>query len=202
MLEQIAGWAAPAATMVAAVMTASNLGARVTGWGFIVFTVGSLAWCVVALTTDQSNLLWTNGLLVLVNLLGVWRWLGRQARYDDGAASAAAASRAPSRTTLTPLSRVIGASVTGRDATALGQVVDAMVRCEDGAIAYLVVTDGGLGGVGETLYALDASETDLQADGVAVRLDAADLRRRQPLDKDGWPSVLSPAHLGDATRQG
>ena len=196
MLDQIAGWAAPAATMVAAVMTASNLGARVTGWGFIVFTVGSLAWCAVALTSGQSNLLWTNGLLVAVNLLGVWRWLGRQARYDEGAAAAAEASRAPSRSTLTPLSGMAGANVIGRNGIVLGQVVDAMIRCEDGAIAYLVISDGGLGGVGETLYALDATEAELRADGVGVRLDATALRRREPLNKTGWPSALSPAHLG------
>ena len=60
---------APAATMIAAVMTASNLGARVTGWGFVVFTVGSIAWCLVALTSGQANLLWTNGFLILVNVL-------------------------------------------------------------------------------------------------------------------------------------
>ena len=79
---ETAGWLAPAATMIAAMMTAANLGARVTGWGFVVFTVGSIGWCAIALSTGQQNLLWTNGFLTLVNGVGIWRWLGRKARSE------------------------------------------------------------------------------------------------------------------------
>ena len=45
-MESIAGWVAPVATTIAALMTASNLGSRITGYGFIVFTVGyaSIGW--------------------------------------------------------------------------------------------------------------------------------------------------------------
>lgn len=39
MIADLAGWAAPAATMIAAMMTAFNFGARITGWGFVAFTV-------------------------------------------------------------------------------------------------------------------------------------------------------------------
>src|SRR6202007_1871385 len=85
---ETAGWLAPAATMIAAMMTAANLGARVTGWGFVVFTVGSIGWCAIALSTGQQNLLWTNGFLTLVNGVGIWRWLGRKARYEAGGKSA------------------------------------------------------------------------------------------------------------------
>ena len=92
MLEHAAGWVAPIATAVAAIMTAVNLGARVTGWGFVVFLIGSLAWCAVGASTGQTNLLLTNGFLSLVNLIGIWRWLGRQARYEKGGAEAAEAS--------------------------------------------------------------------------------------------------------------
>ncbi len=42
-MESILNWVAPIATIVAALMTASNLGAKITGAGFIVFTVGSIA---------------------------------------------------------------------------------------------------------------------------------------------------------------
>ena len=50
-MEEAAGWIAPAATMIAAMMTASNLGARVTGWGFAVFLLGSICWAIVALAS-------------------------------------------------------------------------------------------------------------------------------------------------------
>jgi len=40
-MESIATWVAPIATTIAALMTASNLGSRITGYGFIVFTTAS-----------------------------------------------------------------------------------------------------------------------------------------------------------------
>jgi hypothetical protein len=63
-MESIATWLAPIATTIAALMTASNLGTRITGWGFVVFTIGSLAWLALGIATGQSNLLWQNIILV------------------------------------------------------------------------------------------------------------------------------------------
>lgn len=87
-MEEIAGWVAPVATTVAAVMVALNLGARITGFGFIVFCIGSIAWGLVGLASDQPNLIWQNAALLVINLIGVWRWLGLRARYEKGAARA------------------------------------------------------------------------------------------------------------------
>lgn len=91
-MEQAANWVAPIATTLAAVMVAANLGARTTGYGFIVFSVGSIAWLLVGLGTGQMNLVWQNAILLLVNIFGIWRWLGLQARYEKGAATATTAS--------------------------------------------------------------------------------------------------------------
>ena len=74
-MEDIAKWVAPIATTVAALMTASNLGARITGWGFVVFTVGSLAWLTLGIVTEQPNLLWQNVILTLLNLFGIWLYI-------------------------------------------------------------------------------------------------------------------------------
>lgn len=81
-------------------MTAANLGARLTGWGFVVFTFGSIAWTIVGLTSGQTNLIASNGFLTLVNVVGIWRWLGRQRKYEDGGRSAREASRRSSEPTL------------------------------------------------------------------------------------------------------
>ena len=43
-MDQTVSWIATAATIIAACFTASNLGSRVTGIGFIIFTIGSIAW--------------------------------------------------------------------------------------------------------------------------------------------------------------
>ena len=70
-MEEVAGWVAPVATMLAAMITAANLGARITGSGFVVFLVGSIAWVAVAATSGQANLLWSNLFLTLVNVVGI-----------------------------------------------------------------------------------------------------------------------------------
>lgn len=177
-------------------MTASNLGPRVTGWGFVVFTVGSIGWCLVALASKQPNLLWTNGFLTLVNLVGVWRWLGRQARYADGGAKALAESAPAPSPTLMPLTRVTGAGLTTADQGEAGRIVDAMVRCDDLRLAYFVASDGGIGGLGERLYAVGAEEVTLSEQGVALRAQAIELPKREPIVPSAWPAQLSPAHLG------
>lgn len=91
-MEQIANWVAPIATTIAAIMVAANLGTRLTGYGFIVFSVGSIAWMAIGWYTDQANLVWQNAFLLLVNIVGIWRWLGLRARYEKGAQVATDAS--------------------------------------------------------------------------------------------------------------
>ncbi|WP_395942889.1 PRC-barrel domain containing protein [Brevundimonas sp.] len=196
-MESLAGWLAPVATAIAAVMTASNLGPRMTGWGFVVFVFGSISWCAVALATDQSNLLWANGFLTLVNLIGVWRWLGRQARYARGGALARARSADAATPTLAPLSGLVGAAVVGSDGKAFGQVVEAMVRCDTLQPDYLVVSIGGVAGVGETLHALGDAEFDYAQGQVRSRLSRVALERRRALTAGDWPMQLRDA-LGES----
>jgi len=87
-MEQAANWVAPIATTIAALMVAVNAGSKITGYGFIVFCVGSIAWATVGFTTGQMNLVWQNGILLVINLIGVWQWLGLRARYEKGAQAA------------------------------------------------------------------------------------------------------------------
>ena len=84
-METAANWVAPIATTIAAIMVAANLGSRLTGYGFIVFSVGSIGWMAVGWYNDQPNLVWQNAILLLVNLVGIWRWLGLRVRYEKGA---------------------------------------------------------------------------------------------------------------------
>jgi len=188
MMQAVTGWVAPVATAAAAVMTASNLGPRMTGWGFVVFFVGSVCWCLVALQTDQNNLLWTNGFLTLVNLAGVWRWLGRQTRYERASANASAASQKSETPDLLPLGALIGARVRGRDDQPVGQVVEAMLRRDRAALAYVVVSTGGIGGLGETLHALAADKLTLTDNGVSCDLTEEDMDGRSALSQDLWPT--------------
>lgn len=187
-LEEAANWIAPVATTIAAMMTAANLGARFTGWGFVVFFAGSIAWCAVALSTGQTNLLWTNGFLALVNVVGAWRWLGRQAVYEEGAKEASERSSASPAPSVLPVASLGGQKVKGVGGEPIGVVVDAMMRCDDATLAYVVVSEGGVGGVGERLHALHPSELRFAADGLSCDLDTAGLQSRPLVEPDAWPA--------------
>ena len=193
---QIAGWIAPAATMIAAIMTAANLGARVTGWGFAVFSVGALAWVAVGAGTGQHNLLWSNAFLLLVDLVGVWRWLGRRARYDQAADAASAKSKRVAAPTLFALAGLEGMAVRTPTGETIATTVDAMASCDEGRIVYLVVREGGVGGVGERLHALGWDEVRVSDGAMTTRLSPAALTERPTLPAGQWPASAAAAGVG------
>jgi len=186
-MEDILTWAAPAATIVAALMTASNLGAKITGAGFIVFTIGSLAWIGLGVASGNPALLWQNVVLTALNLFGIWRWLGRQAKFEDGGQHAAQSSEARQVENLFPLSSVTSAAVIGRGGEHFGNCVDAMAGRSSGRIAYLVVAEGGVGGLGERLRRLDWSEAEADGEKIEVAIDRQGFEQLDILEKDKWP---------------
>jgi hypothetical protein len=189
-MESAAGWIAPIATMIAAMITAANLGSRATGWGFVVFAVGSISWTIVGVSTGQGNLLWTNVFLTIVNGVGIWRWLIRQARYDDGGKAAeekSAGARAPN---LMSLASIAGKNLMGSDGSAIGVVVDGMVRCSDAGVAYWVISEGGTAGIGERLFGLSASELRMSEGRLTCTLTREDLCQREQLPASDWPAQL------------
>jgi hypothetical protein len=192
----VAGWIAPAATMIAAIMTAANLGARVTGWGFAVFAIGALAWIAVGASTGQQNLLWSNAFLLLVDLVGVWRWLGRRARYDQAADAATSRSEQLAAPALFPLAGLEGMPISDAAGETIATAVDAMASCEDGRIVYLVVREGGVGGVGERLHALGWNEVRVRDGAMASRLSPAVLAARPTLSIGQWPATAAAAGIG------
>jgi len=110
MAESIS-WIATVATIIAASMTAANLGSRITGYGFCLFLVGSLSWLAAGLLTGQSALTWTNAVLTFLNIFGIWRWLGRQTKVEEGARSASKASEQTPGEALFPVSVLSSAPV-------------------------------------------------------------------------------------------
>src|ERR1700748_1784166 len=138
-------WVATIATIVAASITAANLGTRITGYGFCVFLVGSLAWLADGLITGQLALTWTNGVLTVLNAFGIWRWLGRQSKVEEGARIAAETSGELPGETLFPVSLMTRAPVSRRG-TEVGHCIDAMAGCDSGRLLYVVVSQGGVAG--------------------------------------------------------
>lgn len=184
-MEDIAGWVALAATCVAALMTASNVGARVTGWGFVVFTIGAVAWIVVGLETGQTQLLWSNVFLGVVDAFGVWRWLGRRAKFSDAADAEQARSAADSYEPVFSISRIDGLPVTDANGQVIAHSVDALATCAGGTIDFFIVREGGVAGVGETLRRLPrhlvrVCDAELQTDLDTAALAKLALAETQP----------------------
>lgn len=173
--------------MIAAMMTAANLGARVTGWGFVVFVVGSVCWSLVGLSSGQTNLLATNLFLTLVNAVGIWRWLGRQKAYEDGGKSAQEKSRRKSVPTLFSAGGLAGMPVETGGRT-VGKAVEALIECRTGAISYVVVSSGT---VDETLRALPRDEIEFGCDRLTIKLDITAFHALPPLGTGDWPATAS-----------
>ena len=181
-------WSASAATLAAATMTAANLGPRITGTGFAVFAGGSLAWCLVAWRTGQDSLLITNAVLLLINMTGIWRWLGREVMLERGRQRAVARSLKAPVPSLFSASGAVGSQVYVRGGDELGRIVDLMIRCDDQALSYAVLSRGGIGGVGEELVAIPAQRLTFSEDGVRARMANGELDRLLRLERDNWPA--------------
>ena len=75
MLE-VLEWYGAIAAVIAALIVASNVSAKVTGWAFVLFVTSSMA--LVAwgfLSPDAEGIGWQNVCLLLINLFGVYRYL-------------------------------------------------------------------------------------------------------------------------------
>lgn len=191
---------ASAATVAGALMTSANLGTRITGWGFVLFALGSVAWVVAGMLEGQQSLAVTNGILLLVNGFGVWRWLGRQSRYEEGSARAAERSRRARVPTLFPTGSLVGAAVKGPDGKSRGEVVEVMLNCDDKSLAYAVVSEGGIGGAGEKLRVLAPEHLRLHDDAVSCELTDAQWNALSTIEGDRWPEAPpSPAAPATAT---
>jgi len=187
-MDDIAGWIAPIATMIAAMMTAANLGAKVTGSGFLVFTIGSICWSLVGLSTGQTNLLATNGFLTVVNLVGAWRWLGEQRRYEEGGKSAERASRRCSSDELFTATGLAGMEVDDCHGQRIGRAVEALLESASARISYLVVSRGGIGGIDETLRAVPCEVVCFAARRLSLTIDLAGFEELPVLATGDWPA--------------
>lgn len=186
-MAETISWVATVATIIAASMTAANLGSRVTGYGFVVFTFGALCWIAVGAMSDQPALLWTNVVLIVLDLFGIWRWLGRQSKVEEGARAASVASELTPGEALFPVSLLSSAPVTGRG-RALGHCIDAMAGCSSGRLDYIVVSQGGVAGVGETLRRLPWEVANVDGETVIAHLTEEQFDQLDQLPRDQWPA--------------
>ena len=187
----LVGWIATIATMIAAMMTASNLGARVTGWGFVVFSISSICWTTLGYATGQTALVATNGFLMVTNLVGIWRWLGQQTKYEDGGRSAETASQRSETPNLFTATGLIGMAVDEKGGMNLGRVVEALIECSTGRINYVVVSDERYGGLEETLRAVPLDQLRIGYTRMTLLLDGPSYLSLPALKNRDWPAYAS-----------
>ena len=72
---EILEWYATISGVIDALMLASDMGRRITGFGFILFCTMNIAWIAFAQMDDTGGLMWQNIVLFAVNLVGVWQYL-------------------------------------------------------------------------------------------------------------------------------
>lgn len=181
-------WFATAATIMAALVTASNLGARITGYGFVIFLFGSLAWLATGLLSGQPALTWTNAILTLLNLWGIWRWLGREAKLEEGGEAALEDSADERGEAIFPSSRLRGLTVKDRSGKPVAVSVDAMIGGASGRIHYLVASEGGIAGVGEQLHRVDWRFAGFRDDAIMLTMTKDQFSRLPRIEKDHWPA--------------
>ncbi|MCQ8184295.1 hypothetical protein [Parvularcula maris] len=84
-------WCATGTGIAAAIIVSLNLGARMTGWGFVIFTVSSVCWIAAALMQEEMALTVQNGVLFVINLIGVYRYLINKGRGEKSGQAAGSA---------------------------------------------------------------------------------------------------------------
>ena len=76
-------WYGAVAGVIAALLVASNISRRVSGWAFVLFVTSSIALIAWGfLGEDAAGIGWQNICLLIINLWGVYRYLIRKEDPD------------------------------------------------------------------------------------------------------------------------
>ncbi|WP_034817741.1 hypothetical protein [Hyphomonas sp. L-53-1-40] len=74
MLEALE-WIAMGTGICAAVMISADLGRKITGTAFVIFSISSTAWVAIGMAENEPPLLYQNIVLTVINFIGIYRWL-------------------------------------------------------------------------------------------------------------------------------
>ena len=66
-------WLGTLTGVLGALILALNI--PVSGWGWVLFTISSISWTIAGLALRDASLAVLQGTFIVVDLLGVWRWL-------------------------------------------------------------------------------------------------------------------------------
>jgi hypothetical protein len=95
-------WSATGTGIIAAIIVSLNLGVTKTGWGFVIFTVSSVCWIIAALMQGEMALTVQNGVLFVINVIGIYRYLINKGPDKDEKEQAAGSAGGTSTGSLAP----------------------------------------------------------------------------------------------------
>ena len=86
---------------------------------------------------------------------------------------------------------VIGKDVKNSQSESLGKIHDLVINFDNGDIAYVVISSGGVLGIGDTLHAVPwkALSLNSQADGFILNIDQAAWKNAPSFKDNDWPEV-------------
>lgn len=89
---------------------------------------------------------------------------------------------------------VIGVEVKNPQGEDLGKVEALMLDKIEGTVAYVVLSFGGLFGMGDKLFAMPWSifDYDKEEDCFVINVDKETLQNSPGFDKDHWPDMSNP----------
>ena len=86
---------------------------------------------------------------------------------------------------------VIGKDVKNSQGESLGKIHDLVINFDNGDIAYVVISSGGVLGIGDTLHAVPwkALSLNSQADGFILNIDQTAWKNAPSFKENDWPEV-------------
>lgn len=92
-----------------------------------------------------------------------------------------------------------GTPVTNMAGEDLGHIEEIMLDLRTGNVAYVVVSFGGILGIGSKLFAVpwQALQIDQDNEQVIMNVDRELLENAPGFDDDNWPQTAEPAWLGE-----
>jgi sporulation protein YlmC with PRC-barrel domain len=94
---------------------------------------------------------------------------------------------------------LIGTPVTNLEGEDLGHIEEIMLDLATGSVAYVVVSFGGLLGVGNKLFAIpwQSLQIDQDEETAVLDVDRSTLENAPGFDRDNWPQTVEPSWLGE-----
>lgn len=111
----------------------------------------------------------------------------------QASAEAATAKATESMQHMSRASKIIGTAVTSTNGDSLGSINDLIINPENNQIAYVVVSYGGLMGVGDKLFGMPwkSMQWNQEKQNFVINVDQATLAKSPGFDANKWPNSLS-----------